>query len=86
MNLTERIDKFLEEGYAVTIEGSGGLFDKNDEDDRPYWVNLFRGDSNGPHKSGTLDGVGRGWSIEEALNNAIVDLCHPITKKKAGEE
>lgn len=86
MNLTERLDSFREEGYYIKIETIKGPFDPNDEEDRPYYIYLFLGDTNRLHLPATLNGIGYGWSIEEALNNAIVDLSHPVTKKKAGEE
>ena len=86
MSTIKRIDAFREKGYCITIEGFRGPFNPEDKEDRPYYVHLFLGDTNGPHNPWTLEGVGFGWSIEEALNHSIVDLCHPVTKKKAGEE
>lgn len=86
MTILEKIDSYIARGYEVSIEGGGYQFDASDEEDRPYWVNLFLGDSNGPHKPGTLVGIGRGWTMEEAFDKAVTDLRHPITGRKADQE
>jgi hypothetical protein len=87
MTILEKLDSYIAQGYEISIEASGGYsFVVDDEEDRPYYVRLFFGDSNGPHKPGTLVGVGRGWTMEEAFDKAVADLRHPVTKRKSDQE
>jgi hypothetical protein len=86
MNILEKINNYITRGYEITIEAGGYGFVVEDEEDRPYCVNLFLGDSNGPHKPGTLLGIGLGWTMEEAFDKAVADLHHPVTKVKVGQE
>lgn len=84
-NIIEEIHFAAEAGYQITIEVSGMQMaqyaDLKDPEDRPYYVNLFLGDSNGPHKPGTLLGIGYGFTLEEAWRNADDDLRHPLDRK-----
>lgn len=73
MSLIERLDYFREEGYDIHINGSRGPFDSEDKTDRPWYVRIFLGDTNGPHKPETISGEGWGWTIEEAFDRAIAD-------------
>jgi hypothetical protein len=72
----EKLEGYRNTGYSITFEVSGedGHFNKEDQEDRPYYCNIYYGDSNAPWKSGTLLGVGYGWSIDQAFDAAISNL------------
>lgn len=76
----------FQRSYAITIEAGKYSFVTEDEDDRPYYVSLFLGDLNRPHKPGTLASVGLGWTMDEVFDKAVADLHHPTTKKKVNQK
>lgn len=82
MTTLEKIEKYAEEGFQITIEISGASYIKHmkssymgdPENHGTHYVNLFYGDSNGPHKPGTKSGIGYGFSVEQAFNDAENNL------------
>jgi hypothetical protein len=80
--LIEEINKYSLQGWDITIKAGGQHFvkymtkeDLNDPDKNgTYYVYLYYGDSNGPHKSGTKQGNGSGFTLEQAWKNAVDNI------------
>lgn len=74
MTILEKIEVYNQDGWDITLSISGGhlnaYVDKNDPEDRPYYCDLYYGDSNSPWKPGTKHGIGWGWTLEEAVLDA----------------
>lgn len=86
MDILKKLDELRHKDFNIHIEILGNETEStnpynNDHESQPYYCNLYYGDSNSPWKPGTLLGVGWGYTLEEAVNNANNDLKHPNDRK-----
>lgn len=68
-------------GYQITLECDNDIED-DDGNEALWYCSMYLGDSNGPHKVGTISGCGYGMSQLEAYERAIDSLEIVYKEKK----